>query len=92
VKIAFGTDSSVSKHGENAREFELLVRAGLTPLEAIQTATVNGAAHLGLSARVGSLAPGKAADVVAVNGDPLVDVSVLRHVDFVMKAGVVAKP
>ncbi|MCC7268376.1 MAG: amidohydrolase family protein [Caulobacteraceae bacterium] len=92
VKIAFGTDSSVSKHGDNAREFELLVRAGLTPLEAIQTATVNGAAHLGLSARVGSLAPGKAADVVAVNGDPLADVSVLRHVNFVMKAGVVAKP
>ena len=92
VKIAFGTDSSVSKHGENAREFELMVRAGLTPMEAIQTATVNGAAHLALSAQIGSLAPGKAADVIAVTGDPTRDVTVLREVGFVMKGGVVAKP
>lgn len=92
VKIAFGTDSGVSAHGDNAGEFALLVKAGLTPLEAIQTATVNAAAHLDLSAEVGSLAPGKAADLIAVKGDPLTDVTVLQNVDAVIKAGVVVKP
>lgn len=91
VRIAFGTDASVSRHGENAREFSLLVRAGLTPLEAIRTATVNAADHLGLSATIGSLAPGKAADIVAVRGDPLADVAVLQQVRFVMKGGTVYK-
>lgn len=92
VKIAFGTDSSVSRHGDNAREFALLVKAGLTPLEAIQTATTGGAEHLGLSAQIGSLAPGKAADLVAVQGDPLKDVTELERVRFVMKAGTPVAP
>lgn len=91
VRIAFGTDASVSKHGENAREFSLLVRAGLTPLEAIRAATVNAADHLGLLSTIGSLAPGKAADIVAVRGDPLSDVTTLQHVGFVMKGGTIYK-
>lgn len=88
VKIAFGTDSGVSKHGQNAREFGLLVEAGLTPMEAIKAATVSGADNLGHSDVVGSIEPGKSGDIVAVDGDPLNDVSELLDVDFVMKAGV----
>ncbi len=91
VKIAFGTDTGVSAHGDNAGEFALLVQAGLTPLEAIQAATVNAAAHFDLSNEIGSLAPGKAADIIAVKGDPLADVNTLRSVSFVMKGGQVAK-
>jgi imidazolonepropionase-like amidohydrolase len=89
VLIAFGTDSSVSPHGQNAHEFELLVQAGLTPLEAIQAATRAGADHLQLSREIGSLAPGKQADLIAVKGDPLKDVSELERVSFVMKGGAV---
>jgi imidazolonepropionase-like amidohydrolase len=91
LKVAFGTDSSVSPHGENAREFALMVKAGFSPLEAIQAATTNGADHLQLSKEVGSLAPGKQADIVAVAGDPLNDVTILQHVVFVMKGGVIFK-
>jgi imidazolonepropionase-like amidohydrolase len=91
VKIAFGTDTGVSAHGDNAGEFALLVKAGLTPLEAIQSATVNAADHFSLSAEIGSLAPGKAADLIAVKGDPLSDVTVLQHVTSVIKGGVVYK-
>nr|WP_257644333.1 amidohydrolase family protein [Luteimonas salinisoli] len=91
VPIAFGTDSGVSRHGDNAREFGLLVAAGLTPLEAIRTATVNAAAHLGLAEQIGRLAPGMTADLIAVDGDPLQDVGALRRVRFVMRAGVVHK-
>jgi imidazolonepropionase-like amidohydrolase len=91
VKIAFGTDTGVSAHGDNAGEFALLVKAGLSPLEAIQAATVNAADHLSLSAEIGSLAPGKAADLIAVKGDPLSDVTVLRNVTSVIKGGVVYK-
>ena len=87
VRIAFGTDSSVSRHGENAREFGLLVQAGLTPLEAIQTATVNAANHLGIADEAGTIATGRAADIVAVRGDPLADVRVLERVSFVMRDG-----
>ncbi|WP_284734628.1 metal-dependent hydrolase family protein [Sphingosinicella terrae] len=87
VRIAFGTDASVSRHGENAREFGLLVRAGLTPLEAIRTATVNAAEHLGLADTIGSIAAGKAADIIAVDGDPLADVAALERVAFVMRDG-----
>jgi imidazolonepropionase-like amidohydrolase len=91
VKIAFGTDTGVSAHGDNAGEFALLVKAGLTPLEAIQTATVNAADHFSLSAEIGSLAPGKAADLIAVKGDPLKDVTELQRVTSVIKGGVVYK-
>lgn len=91
VKIAFGTDSGVSKHGENAREFALLVQAGMTPMEAIRSATVNGADNLGKSDVLGSIAPGKYGDIVAVEGNPLSDITVLENVDFVMKEGVAYK-
>lgn len=91
VKIAFGTDSGVSVHGENAREFGLLVEAGLTPMEAIVTATVNGAANLGKSADLGTIEVGKLADLVAVDEDPLADIAALLDIDFVMKDGVVHK-
>ena len=89
VRIAFGTDSGVSAHGDNAGEFALLVRAGLTPLEAIQTATVNAAAHLQISDQAGRIAVGMPADLIAVSGDPLGDVTALEQVGFVMKGGVV---
>lgn len=91
VKIAFGTDTGVSKHGENAREFQLLVAAGLTPTEAIRAATVSAADHLGKSDVIGSIAPGKFADIIATDGDPTADVTELLDVDFVMKGGVVYK-
>ena len=87
VRIAFGTDSGVSAHGDNAGEFALLVRAGLTPLEAIQAATVNAAAHLKIEAEAGRIAPGMPADLIAVYGDPLAEVTVLEDVSFVMKGG-----
>ena len=91
VKIAFGTDTGVSAHGDNAGEFALLVKAGLSPLEAIQAATVNAADHFALSAEIGSLAPGRAADLIAVKGDPLKDVTELQRVTSVIKGGVVYK-
>ena len=89
VRIAFGTDSGVSAHGDNAQEFALLVRAGMTPLEAIQSATVVAAEHLGLPSEAGRIAPGMPADIIAVDGDPLADVTVLEDMDFVMRAGVI---
>lgn len=91
VKIAFGTDTGVSKHGENAREFALLVAAGFTPMEAIRAATVGAAEHLGKSEVLGSIAPGKFADIIATDGDPTADINQLMDVDFVMKEGVVYK-
>jgi imidazolonepropionase-like amidohydrolase len=91
VKIAFGTDAGVSKHGRNADEFELMVKHGMTPASAIQAATVNAADLLGLGNEIGTLEPGKAADVIAVAGDPLTDVTVLKRVGFVMKGGKVHK-
>ena len=91
VKIAFGTDAGVSKHGRNADEFELMVKFGMTPSQAIQAATVNAADLLGLSSEVGSLEPGKQADLIAVSGDPLTDVKVLKSVGFVMRGGRIYK-
>jgi imidazolonepropionase-like amidohydrolase len=91
VKIAFGTDAGVSKHGRNADEFELMVKYGMPPAEAIKAATVNAADLLGISAQAGTLEPGKGADLIAVAGDPVADVTLLKNVSFVMKGGVVYK-
>jgi imidazolonepropionase-like amidohydrolase len=91
VKVAFGTDAAVYPHGLNAGEFHVYVKLGMTPLAAIQTATLNAADLLGWTDRVGSLEPGRWADMVAVDGDPTRDVTVLEHVKFVMKGGVVYK-
>ena len=89
VKIAFGTDTGVSAHGDNAGEFALMVKAGFSPIDAIRSATVWAAEHLGLSALVGVLKPGMQADLIAVKGDPTADVTALTKVTFVMKGGVV---
>jgi imidazolonepropionase-like amidohydrolase len=91
VKIAFGTDSGVSNHGENAREFVYMVEAGMPAMEAILSATRGGADLIGAADRIGSIQPGRFADVVAVAGNPLTDVSELRRVTFVMKGGAVHK-
>jgi imidazolonepropionase-like amidohydrolase len=91
VKIAFGTDAAVYPHGLNAHEFAVYVKLGMTPLQAIQTATVNAADLLGWSDRIGSLDEGKFADIVAVNGDPTKDVTLLQNPVMVMKGGVVYK-
>jgi len=91
VRIAFGTDAGVSKHGRNADEFELMVKHGMTPATAIQAATTNAADLLGIADQVGSLEPGKLADIVAVQGDPLSDVTVLKKIAFVVKEGKVHK-
>lgn len=87
VRIAFGTDAGVSKHGRNADEFELLVEHGMTPATAIVAATTNAADLLGIKDKVGALRPGMAADLIAVDGDPLVDVKVLKSIKFVLKGG-----
>jgi imidazolonepropionase-like amidohydrolase len=90
VKVAMGTDAAVYPHGLNAHEFEVYVRDfGMTPLEALRTGTLNAADLMGWTDRVGSLEAGKWADVVAVNGDPLKDITVLQHPVFVMKSGTV---
>jgi imidazolonepropionase-like amidohydrolase len=91
VAIAFGTDSGVSRHGENAREFALMVESGMTPMEAIESATVIAAEVLGVSDIVGTLEPGKQADLVATAASPLEDVEELQRVTFVMKEGTVYK-
>ena len=91
VKIAFGTDSGVSPHGENAREFELMVAGGMPPMKAIQSATLEAARLLKIEDRLGTIEAKKIADVVAVKGNPLKDISTMREVVFVMKEGVVYK-
>lgn len=89
VKIVFGTDTGVSAHGDNAREFVLMVEAGMLPLEAIKSATSVAAKFLEIDDRLGSVQVGKIADLVAVPGDPLADISAMRRVNFVMKDGIV---
>ena len=91
VKVALGTDAAVYPHGLNAHEFGKMVDMGLTPLQSIQAGTVNAADLLGWSDRVGTLEPGKFADIVAVDGDPIANVHVLEKVSFVMKGGEVVK-
>lgn len=88
VRIAFGTDSGVSQHGDNAREFALMVSAGMTPEEAIEAATVIGAQNLRMEEELGTLEPGKLADIVAIAGDPYEDITLTETaVSFVMKDG-----
>lgn len=87
VKIAFGTDSGVSKHGENAHEFELMVEGGMTPMKAIQSATLVASQLLRVDDKLGTLEPNMIADVIAVEGNPLEDISMMKKVVFVMKDG-----
>jgi imidazolonepropionase-like amidohydrolase len=93
VKVAFGTDAAVYPHGLNAGEFHVYVKLGMTPLAAIQTATINAADLLGATwtKQVGTLEPGKFADMIGVDGDPTKDVTTLEHMKFVMKGGTVYK-
>ncbi|MFI5218613.1 MAG: amidohydrolase family protein [Bacteroidia bacterium] len=91
IKIAYGTDAAVMPHGLNAKDFIYLVRSGMTPMQSLQTATVNAADLLGITAQTGSITKGKFADIVAVEKNPLDDVTILEHVKFVMKDGVIYK-
>lgn len=91
VKIAFGTDSGVSAHGDNGKEFALMVQAGMSELDAIRSATLNTAKLLKIDDKVGTIAPGMLADLVAVDGDPLSDITLLEDIQFIMKDGKVYK-
>jgi len=91
VRVALGTDAGVYPHGMNGHEFGKMVEMGLTPLQAIQAGTINAADLLGWQEKVGTIEPGKWADIVAVDGDPLADIHALEHVKFVMKGGQVIK-
>ncbi len=91
AKMAFGTDSGVYPHGDNAKQFAKMVEWGMKPLDALQAATINGADLIGWASKVGALEPGHNADVIAVSGDPLSNVRVLESVKFVMKGGSVAR-
>jgi cytosine/adenosine deaminase-related metal-dependent hydrolase len=91
VKLTYGTDAGVFPHGLNARQFAYMVRFGMTPMQAIQAATVNSAALLGWAKDVGALSPGHYADMIAVQGDPLSDIAVLERVEHVMKGGELIK-
>ena len=91
VKIAFGTDSSVTPHGENADEFVMMVDAGMSAADAIRSATITSAELLGVQDKHGTLEKGKLADIIAVSNNPLQDISTLKNVNFVMKQGKVMK-
>jgi imidazolonepropionase-like amidohydrolase len=91
VRISFGTDAAVFPHGQNAKEFKLMVDLGMNPLEALKSATGNAAELLGISQKLGTLEKGKLADVIAVPGDPSVDITATEHVSFVMKEGKVIR-
>jgi imidazolonepropionase-like amidohydrolase len=87
VRLSYGTDAGVYPHGDNARQFAVMVRYGMTPMQAIVAATKTGAELLRRSADFGAIAPGRYADIVAVEGDPLADVTHLERMRFVMKGG-----
>jgi len=89
--MAFGTDAGVCAYGTSGKQFAFMVKYGMTPMQAIQAATSNAADLLGHASELGSIKPGKYADLVAVSGDPLKDISVLENVEFVMKDGKVYK-
>jgi imidazolonepropionase-like amidohydrolase len=91
VKIAFGTDAAVYPHGQNAREFAYMVEAGMPPMFVLQAATTHAAELLKKTTDLGSIQPGKLADVIAVDGNPLDDITLMQHVAFVMKDGRVYK-
>jgi imidazolonepropionase-like amidohydrolase len=91
VRFAYGTDAGVFPNGENWRDFPLLVEAGIPPMYALQMATINAAQVLKHTEEWGSITPGKYADVIAVDGDPLQDMKVMSKVGFVMKSGVIYK-
>jgi imidazolonepropionase-like amidohydrolase len=91
VKVALGTDAAVYPHGLNGHEFGKMVEMGLTPLQSVQAGTVNAADLLGWTDKIGTIEAGKWADIIAVDGDPLQDVTTLEHVKFVMKGGEVVK-
>lgn len=91
INIAFGTDSGVSRHGDNADEFLWLVKYGMTEKQAIRSATIDAAKLLGQQDKLGQLSVGKQADIISVKGDPLDDITTLKNVQFVMKAGQVYK-
>lgn len=91
IKIAYGTDAAVMPHGWNAKDFSYMVKAGMTPMQAIQSATINAADLLDIKTKTGSITIGKYADIIAVENNPLDDVSILEHVNFVMKDGTVYK-
>jgi imidazolonepropionase-like amidohydrolase len=89
--MSFGTDAGVCPYGVEARQFAFMVKYGMTPMQAIQAATSNAADLLGKSDLLGSLKPGKYADIIAISGDPLSDIRALEHVTFVMKEGHIYK-
>jgi len=91
VKIAFGTDAGVYPHGWNGKQFNYMVKFGLKPMQAIQSATINAADLLNWKDKIGSISKGKLADIIAVEGNPLDDITILENVKFVMKEGNVYK-
>jgi imidazolonepropionase-like amidohydrolase len=91
VKISFGTDASVFPHGQNAKEFKLMVDLGMTPIDALRSATASDAELLGITQKVGTLEKGKLADIIAMPGDPSADIMATQRVSFVMKEGKIVK-
>ena len=89
--MTFGTDAGVYPHGLNARQLPYMVKYGMTPMQALQSATINGATLIGWQDKVGSIATGKSADIIAVEGDGLADIARYTKVAFVMKTGMVYK-
>ena len=91
VKIAFGTDAAVFPHGQNAKEFKLMVDLGMPPIDALRSATSVDAELLGIAQKVGTLEKGKLADIIAMPGDPTADITATERVSFVMKEGKIVK-